>query len=108
MRQKVRRWQAPILPRYGSSWLTTVCAGLGRAGGGRTRHDLDRLRQVLGGGVAGEVRPLRQRHHLGEDADVLLAEQRALPDPGLRLGIREAGDVIVVLALCAATESANE
>jgi hypothetical protein len=63
---------------------------------------------LLGGGVARKFRTLRKRHHLGEDADILLAEQRALPDPALRLGIRQAGDVIVLLALGAATEGAGE
>src|SRR5271166_1394605 len=108
MRQEVRRWQTPILPWRGYRWLTAVGAGLRGAGRGRTGGDLGRLRQLLAGGIGREFRSLCQRQHLAEDANVLLTEQRSLPDPDLRLGVRQTGDVVVVLALRAAAEHTDE
>ena len=107
MRQQIRAGRRRSC--HGRALANGACrAGLRGAGRRRAGSDLDRLRQLLAGGIARQVGALRQRQHLGENADILLAEQRALPDAALRLGVRQAGDVVVVLALRAAAEGADE
>src|SRR3984885_11411969 len=103
-------WRTPILPRRGCGWLTAVAAGLGSTGhgSGRAGLDRDRLWQLLAGGVSRQFGAACKCQDLAEDADILLAEQRALLDAGLRQGVCQAGDVVVLLMLRATAERAGE
>ena len=89
-----------------SARLAAPC--LGGARGFGTGRQGDRLGEGFASGINRQVRAFRKRQHLGEDADILLAEQRALLDAALGERIGKAGDVVVVLALGPAAEYADE
>src|SRR5271165_3405790 len=68
----------------------------------------DRLVERPVGGETRKIGALRQAEHGVEQADALLAEGRAQLDAVLRLGVGQAGDVVVMLLLGAAAETAAE